>query len=62
MKAFITVNKGKIKIDLTDENNIILGTMEVTEIHYETGKENIEPVNRQFNQQRKMIKTGCFVH
>lgn len=62
MKAFITVNKDKTRIEFTNDNNIILDMIEVSEIHVEIGKENIEPINRQFNQQHKMVRTGCFVN
>lgn len=63
MKAFISAMKdGNSKIELVDEFGFTQDIIEVTEIHTEIDKENIEPVNRAFLPvQHKQIRAGIFI-
>lgn len=62
MKAFISVlPDGNSRIEFINEFGVLLDIYMVSEIHVETAQDNIEPVHRKANKQRKYLRTGYFV-
>ena len=60
MKAFISALKdGKSRIELVDDFGCHIDTIEVEAIHVEINRDNVEPLNRQFNKPQ-MLKSGRF--
>lgn len=50
---------GKSRIELVDDFGCHIDTIEVEAIHVEINRDNVEPLNRQFNKPQ-MLKSGRF--